>query len=444
MKDNHNFSETYEKRKQAVRAALKEESAKEKQSTSLSIPSISGKVLLSAALVSLLAVGTLAAASRFVDFRMDRDGNKVHIHAGIPSSPASTTSAVEDKPLRSWIAEDGEISIRLNIPDLPSDMAEDKTANGKYHGADSSRSMTINGIDLRRSDLNQLIDGASEVKQLAAGEKVVHVVEKGEADIYRIAYIVFEEDELVLKLWVSWGITDDELTAMASTLTLEETDDITLALPIQNEVNGTETDMGQPNVYICPDDPIYEADLIEIGESARLDTDWFTVTVNDVSVYDNISPLNPSCILQADKLMKFTDVNGNFVPYNRTPVIWGENGKQFGESEVVTKKLYVVTLTTSELDLSEFEEEDRYPMLRASVNGFTLSGYTVTDGMLSMISRSAVIDRTPGEYAMSSEIIYREDLGNGRWKVAYLIDDDIAEVNLVLGSYTGKFYIKLQ
>jgi hypothetical protein len=45
---------------------------------------------------------------------------------------------------------------------------------------------------------------------------------------------------------------------------------------------------------------------------------------------------------------------------------------------------------------------------------------------------------------MSSEIIYREDLGNGQWKIAYLIDDDIAEGGLVLGSYTGKVYIKIQ
>ncbi len=444
MKDNHCFSDAYEERKRAVRTALKRESAVKGKKSDFLFPRMTGKILVSALLISVLAVGTLAA-SRLIDFRAEQDGNKVTVHAGLNKSEESETLNHGDKPLRGWRTEEGEISIRLNIPDLPADMEEDKTANGKYHGGDQSRAMTVNGIDLRRSDLDHLIGGASETKRLTVGGREMIIVEMGEAEYYsRIAYLVIEEEELVLKAWVSWGITDEELLTLAATLSVEETADVTLALPIQNEVNGTGTASGQPDIWVVEDEPIYEADLLAIGESAREANDWFTLTVNDVSVYDNIHMLKPECILQSDKLAKFTDENGCFIPYNRTPVIADENGKRFGESEIVTKKLYVITLTTSELDFSDFEEEDRYTMLRACVNGFKLHGYTVADGEISMISRNTVIDRTIGEHAMSGEPVYREDLGGGQWMVGYLVDDDIAEGSLVLGSYTGKVYVKLR
>ena len=60
-----------------------------------------------------------------------------------------------------------------------------------------------------------------------------------------------------------------------------------------------------------------------------------------------------------------------------------------------------------------------------------------------MQSSNAVADRKPNAYADSSEIIYREYLGNDQWKAAYLIDEDAAEDNLVLEEYTGKIYVKV-
>ena len=61
-----------------------------------------------------------------------------------------------------------------------------------------------------------------------------------------------------------------------------------------------------------------------------------------------------------------------------------------------------------------------------------------------MQSTNSVVDRNPNAYADSSEIIYREYLGNNQWKIAYLIDKDAAEGNLVLEQYTGKIYVKVQ
>ena len=56
----------------------------------------------------------------------------------------------------------------------------------------------------------------------------------------------------------------------------------------------------------------------------------------------------------------------------------------------------------------------------------------------------AVVDRTPGESADSCESIYREYLGDGQWRIAFLIDADIAEGDLVLANDMGEIYVKIQ
>lgn len=445
MRDKHVFSKSYADRKGAVLDALRrEDAAKNKKRTS----GMTLKILVSIAVLSLLSVSVYATV-QWIDFRVERQGDEAHVHASL-NETAENNVDEEEKPLRSWNSAVGEISIRLNIPDLPRDMSEDETANGKYHSEDSSRAMTINGIDLRRSDLNQIIGGVTGITELDAGGKTMYVISAGnETSFYnRIAYIVYEEEELVLKLWVSYGIADDELLAMAYTLTLEEADDAALALPIMNEVNGG-SDIDIPFVYVREEDPIYEADLNKIGESVRDANDWYTATVNSVEVYDNIGVLNPSYILRGDFVKRFTDDGGNLIPYNRTEVIWTEEEgkkttKHFGETISVTKQLYVVTLTMEDVTMDETLEADRERMLKACVNSFDLHAYTVKNGEIKMLSSNAVVDGKPEVRAESSEIIYREYLGGNQWRVAYLIDEDRAEGNLMLDQYTGKIYVKIK
>ena len=447
MRDKHIFSKSYLDRKEAVLHALRREEAEAQKSKTAFLSRTPLKVLASVAILSALTVSVYAAV-QWIDFRMEQNGDEVRIHAGLNETGKNTTSN-EEKPLRSWRAEDGEISVSLHIPDLPTDMSEDMTANGKYRSEDGSRSITINGIDLRRSDLDQLISGATATNQFEAGEKALYVVAKGEADFYnRIAYVVFEEDELVLKLWVSYGITDEELSGLVSTMKLEYTTDALLAIPIQNEMTDN-SDVDIPFVYVNEDDPINEADLLEIGESARDDNDWYTATVNAVEVYDNTNVLNPTNILRKDFVEQFTDTSGNLVPYNRTELIMtveedGTATRAFGETVTAKKKLYVVTLTMADFTMNDLSDADREDMLKACVNSFNLCSYTVENGVIQMQLSNAVVDRKPNAYAVSSEIIYREYLGNDQWKVAYLIDEDAAEGNLALEQYTGKIYVKVQ
>ncbi len=447
MRDKHIFSKSYTERKEAVLHALRREEALEAEKKSCLFTRTPIKILASVAILSVLTVSVYAAV-QWIDFRMEQNGDEVRIHASLNETGES--AGTEENPVRSWNAEEGEISIRLNIPDLPSDMRERENTNGKYYSDDSSRSMTINGIDLRRSDLNEILGGAGKAEQLDAGGKPLYVItSNSDAAFYnRTAFILFEKEELVLKLWVSYGITDDELLTMTSTLTLEETDDALLALPIINEVLDDSYDWTTP--ITVERDPIYEADLLEIGESARENGDDYTTTVNSVEIYDNINVLNPKYILNNNFAKRFIDDAGNLIPYNRTEIIYKQEGNnrvsmQFGESVRSSKKLYVVTLTMSDVTMDYLEEDDRDEMLKACIHGFDLNSYAAENSEIEILSSgSVVVDRKPEAHADHSESIYREYLGNDQWRVAYLVDETIANDSLVLWSYTGKIYVKIQ
>ena len=118
MNDKHIFSKSYLERKENVLNAFYREEIAEKNSIS-SLPSRTLiKILVSVVVLSVLTV-SVYAAMQWIDFRMEQNGDNVFIHAGLNENDNR-----EDKPLRSGNANDNEISIRLNIPDLPSDMRE--------------------------------------------------------------------------------------------------------------------------------------------------------------------------------------------------------------------------------------------------------------------------------------------------------------------------------
>ncbi len=441
MQDKHTFSRAYMERRNAVLGALlREESiGTERHSDHFTRTAI--RILASVVIFSALTVSVYAAV-QWIDFHMEQDGNEVHIHASL--NETAENDGIEKKPVRSWNAENGEISIRLNIPDLPSDMFELKNTNGKYDSEDTSRAMTINGIDLRRSDLNQIIGGEKETKQIDVGGKTMFVIGSNNDAVYynRTVYILFEEEELVLKLWVSYGITDDELNALASTMTIEETTDATLALPIINEFGDDSYDWTTP--ITIEREPIYERDIAAIGESVRDTHDHYTITVDEVEIFDSISELNPNCILRADFVERFTDDAGSLIPYNRTEKLYIQDGEywtiQFGDTIESRKKLVVITFTMSDIEEGSYYDGNITP----TVNGYQLFSYTVTDGEINFSDTpNAVIDRKPEARADTTELIYREYLGDNRWKVAYLIEQDMAEDNLAFYSYTGNVTVKI-
>ena len=447
MENKHIFSKSYAERKEKVQNALRCEEIAERNSNKLFAYRIPLRVLASVAVISALTLSVYAAA-QWIDFRMEKNGDEVRVYAEL-NETGEVTSDIEDKPLRSWNAYDDEIMIRLSIPDLPSDMSERDNTNGKYFSEDSARAMTVSAIDLRRSDLDEIIENAGEAKQLDAGGKTLYVIKSNaEAYLYdRTAFVLLEEEDLVLKMLISYGITDDELLRLASTLTVEETDDELLALPIINEVDSN-SNADIPFVFVKEEAPIYETSLSEIGEAVRDEEDWYTATVNKVEVFDNINVLNKDCILRKDFVARFTDDSGILIPYNRTEVFWSaEEGekptKHFGDTDTAKKKLYVVTLTMDDVTMDDLSASDREEMLEACVNGFDLNTYTVSDGEINITYSDFVVDRKPEANADSCNIVYREYLGNNRWKLAYLIDEDIACGDLVLNNYTGNIYVKI-
>ena len=246
------------------------------------------RIALIAACVALLSVGVYAATV-IAHFYMEQDGSEIHVSAGLDSSIADKV----EEPNRAWNAEDGELMVKLDFAYLPDDITPDLTANGKYDGTDNTRAMTFMAHDLRISDLETVRDGYESVEEFMAGENRAYLLTSdSEIALYnKYIFILFEEEHLVIEAYVGCGITEDEIKEIASGLSVVETDDVSEALPIANEVRGGDTS-DIPDVFYSPAPEIYREDLLAAGDSAHYE-DYFgdhrDMTVLDVTIEDGIS-----------------------------------------------------------------------------------------------------------------------------------------------------------
>ncbi len=433
MEHKHIFSEGYQKRKTAVLSALKREAKLSRQARAFPL---SLRLTAVIAVAAVLSVGVFAAV-RLIDFRMELDDDTAKIHAELhESTDASTT------PNRAWNANEDEVMVRLSFGYMPEDIEPDLTANGKYGGAESSRAMTFSGFDLRICDLNTVIGNVGKAEEFTAGgNRAFLITSDSELALYtKTLYVLFEEDELIIKASVGFGISEEELKAIAAGLGIEETDDISLALPIANETGlGGTSDI--PFIYISESPKAYREDLLALGESGHYDflSSYDDITVEKAELFDSIASLNQEYLTNSGRelLRSMTDAEGSFIPYKRT-MVDNEAGK-FGETTEVTKRLVVFTVKLKEV----WEVDDVEPNPLAFMQTFKL-GRLVTneDGTIerNYAIGTAVIDRTPGTNAGTAEAIYREPLGDDTYRIAYLIDDDQLDSELLLDSRYAEIY----
>lgn len=392
------------------------------------------RVALIAACVLMLSVA-VCAATGIVNFYLEQNGDGVHVSAGL-------NSTVEDKteePNRAWNANEDEIMIKLDFAYLPDDITPDGTANGKYDGADNTRAMTFFAYDLRISDLDTVKDGYESVEEFTAGENRAYLLKSdSEIALYnKYLFVVFEDEHLVVEAYVGCGINEEEIKSIAAGMKIVETLDVMEALPIGNEVRGSDAS-DIPNVLISPSMEVYRSDLHAIGESAHYEGyfgDHRDMTVLDVTIEDGISSLDRSLFTDSGwkRIEKMIDENGDFVPYGRTEFDH-ENGK-FGETTTVTKKLVIVTV--------ELEGPDNLHDAFSFLQGFILSRLVERDdGTITgdATANECIIDHNLGLSSGCIEPIYREQIRDTTYRIAYIIDDDQLEDELFFDSYFAKIY----
>ena len=389
------------------------------------------RVIIVAAVLSLMTVSALAA-TKLIKFAVADDGKRVTVVVSVPDEIKDT-----ETPLYAWNPDKDEIGIKLNFSYMPSDITEDKTSPNKYGGEGEGRFMTFTGIDLRRSDFVSIIGKTQTPREFLAGNNRAYLVtDESEIAVYnKTLFLLFESEQLLLKAFVGFGITEDEIKAIASGITLEKTTDASLALPISNTAIGSDADI--PQVYVHENPAVHIGDVYEIGESAEYE-DYFngtyTVTLESAEVLDNISSLDRSCFFDfLEDTKYFVDENGNFIPYNRTEID-RENGK-FGETVKMTKRMILVTVSTEGIS-----EENQRPFL----HGFKLAGLSVNeDGTIhnSLTMGRYVVDRMPTKLSGTHEPVYRKDLGDGRYILGYMLDADECGGNkFFYYSYHAKIY----
>lgn len=453
MNEKHTFSPAYEAKKRSVLNALASEACAEQPSRRLGRRTF--RVLVAAATVSLLAVSTFAAA-RWIDFSANQEGYQTHIHISLATTestavlkaPSETTTAATtldpaidpelaalfpkenkpdyvdpEKPLRFWASKSGEVGIKLHFAYLPEDFIDLPGCEGyKWSSSrdDHARGMSVNGIDLRRSAWDETVTKSISCEAFTAGGHEAYLIKGSDATVYnRDLYILFADEEFVVHIKLQYGLTDEEVKAIADGLTIEETTAPERTIPIYNQLISN-----TPKVYTVERPKVYYDDLFTVGDTATYDNSFhtYTFTLEEVTYYDSFSELDSKYIERKEFVEKFTDESGNLLPYQRTEYIRGDRVNtinHFGETEEMTKKLICITIS-----LECTEERDLRPYLR-TYSLYSLAKDAETGEVSSASNKTGyVIDSTPKKWARDNDCIYLEPLGNGRWRMAYLMDTD--------------------
>ncbi len=402
------------------------------------------KILAVAATVALLSISVFAAA-RLIDFSMTKEGDGVKLHAALPEENKDT-----EVPLRAWNAESekGEISVRLEFDYMPSDLTEDPTATHKYGGESVSRAITFVGHDLRRSDFNEIVKYVDEAEKFMAGDKEAYLLTWDSLVVYdKDIYVLFAEEEMLIHGMVGYGITVDEIKAIAEGMKIVEVSDINIALPISNEFGDDSAD-STPKVFYTDPIYVYRDDLLHLGDVGEYNGyfDQRTVRVDKIEMLDNISGYEKNFI-RSDVIEKFTGENGEFIPYMRgTRVVEGdiEAGEKprivLGEETEMKKRFILITLTVTK------DEKDTDADVKSFLHTFSLGGLVEDEeGHIERTQEweSFIINGAPGEHADFHDPLYRKKIGENKWVLGYFLDEDEICGEMYLYSHHAELYYSL-
>ena len=424
--------------KMRIKAAAVADSANPKVAGGFTGMKISARVAVAAAVVAALSVSAFAM-TEMMGFSFAREEDTVIIGATLSDD---VKDSVSTKPLRAWNSEDGEISVKLSFGYMPEDMSERDNTPAKWNGtADYNRCITFVGFDLRRCDLETVIDGVDKADHFNAGANEAYLLTSDcEIAVYnKTLYVLFADEQFVVKAHVGEGITEDEIKSIAAGMAIEETDDVEHALPISNELAGSSDDSDNKVFY---SDPIIvnKSDLLSIGEKGEYTgvLEGITITPLEYEIVDNVAGLDENCFHDFEWVKQFIDESGNFVPYKRTGVD-REKGK-FTATEDMVKKMVLVTVQFN--SDTELDEHD----IRAHLNTFNLKPLEFNDdGTVRLdVGGDCVIDRTPGRKADSVESRYIKSLGNGNWVVGYMLDEDECQGGFFYENTTAEIYYSFE
>lgn len=399
------------------------------------------KIFAVAAVIVILSISVFAA-SKFITFGMTKTDDGVKINASLPEENKDT-----EAPLRAWNAESekGEVSVRLEFDYMPSDLTEDPTATHKYGGESVSRAITFVGHDLRRSDFNTIVKYIDEAEKFMAGDKEAYLLTWDSLVVYdKDIYVLFAEEEMLIHGIVGYGITVEEIKAIAEGMRIVEVEDINIALPISNEL-GSDSDDSIPEVFYSDPVYVYRDDLLQIGEVGKYNGyyDQRTVRVDKIEILDNISGFEKDFI-RSDVIEKFVGDDGNFITYNRgSKVLEGdiEVGERprfvLGEETEMKKRFILITLTVTE------DEDDTDYDVKTFLHTFDLGGLVETEeGYIERTQgrENFIINGAPGEHADFHDPVYRKKIGENNWVLGYFLDSDEIGDEMYLYSYYAELY----
>ena len=458
MNERHIFSPEYEAKKKALLCAVREES--EKKGFALSAKTIKTAAICAVCALAIVGGAVMIKTAPWKTAIGTPDLSKTASNdhaddAGMNASTNGTATFITAKmntdptlPKREWNFGEGEVGIKLGYGYFPEDLSEDQTAPYKYGSAsDASRMITVCGYDLRTSEMNAKVAESQLCEKLTLGGHAAYLVTGTEISRYdRDLYVFFEEDELIVRFMVGYGVLDAEIKEIAEKLTVSETTDVDEAMPIwkaptAEEVTGEVLTSGDP----------YENTDTDVKFGEKVSGMAFDYAVNGVEVRDTLAGLDESCLdVEFPNAEYFIGNDGILIPYERTELIHGDgvNVKSgFGETKMVQKKLVIVEYTVS-------GREDM-PFDKVLFAGFSVAYLkTDADGRAVGYLPDTVVGHVPGGFSETVEPVYAEwedgvsgissrpigECDGMKLKIGYLIDEDmLGDLYAVGGKLSGGF-----
>lgn len=352
LESDHEFSDEYNRKKNAMLNALSKEKS-----------GMTGRMYYRVAVAAVAALFvvpvTAFAATRLYSMQVNRNKAKTSIEItqnGTGTEQKKDTSSVtteEWKELADGSMVEGPFSNYEVVPTyLPNGCKALGEAYGsnKYGGGETESQLGLSiwaaPWEEGKEFVADIMD-STDAEQFSGDGYNGVIVSKSETYAYdKEVFLMYEKEALLIHIYAGYGIDSNEMKKVADGLTLTKTTDVAKMVPTEASLFQTAEETAEEDAETR--EALENYDVAEIGEEmlfGYMGEGICAATVENVELRDNIDGLEENGLL-TEEVKPFVDEKGNFIAYNRTEVLMGneDTASSYGKTVPVKKKLVYITL----------------------------------------------------------------------------------------------------
>lgn len=333
LEENHEFSGRYNRKKEALLGAVRK---RERNAGKLYY-----RVAVAAVLAMVLIPTTAFAATKLYNVNVENNGFE------------ATIKVEKNTEISKKEAEKVYAPVKVEFTYLPKGSELD-TNSGKYHvSTDEGEARCAHAVT--PAELYKLDQDESKIFvpftvnrwEYSTEDRKVIVFQKDDTfEFNKEVYVLFEDYGYIKKMYLGYGIEDEEVKKIAEGVKLTETtkENATTAYSMETLMQ----EQRMKGTYKTIEFAKQKNTWHEIGEEVEA-YGGYHYKVTDVQVMDDLSQVDKKYFSDwgLEKLEKYADENGVFVPYERRKLIRGDGINtlnKYAEPEMMRKKLVYLTL----------------------------------------------------------------------------------------------------